>query len=184
MSTNQSDNKSISISGINNRYQIKKLTQDKKTSKRKNVSDYNSKEELFLLDYQEKVINELFSNTNTNTNIDPIFLKEIKNKLSSYKQQDILKKRLDALQFVSLEHIIQKLYEFNMKCYYCSSKVYILYENVRESKQWTLDRIDNNLGHNVNNVVISCLECNLSRKTRNKDAFLFTKNLTITRDAY
>ena len=181
MSNNNSD-KSISISGINNRYQIKKLTQEKKISKRKNIS--NSQEELFLVDYQEKVINELIENHSSNINIDPIFVKEIKHKLSSYKQQDILKKRFDLLQFVSLEHIIQKLYESNMKCYYCSCKVYILYKNVRENKQWTLDRIDNTLGHNFNNVVISCLECNLSRKTRNKDAFLFTKNLTITREEY
>ena len=55
----------------------------------------------------------------------------------------------------------------------------LIYENVRQMNQWTLDRIDNNLGHNSDNVLISCLECNLKRKDMNKDKFLFTKQLKI-----
>jgi hypothetical protein len=51
---------------------------------------------------------------------------------------------------------------------------------VRENKQWTLDRIDNNLGHNEDNVVIACLECNLKRRRTNQSKFLFTKQLKIT----
>ena len=31
-------------------------------------------------------------------------------------------------------------------------------------EQWSLDRIDNDYGHNHDNVVISCLECNLKRR--------------------
>jgi RNase P subunit RPR2 len=48
--------------------------------------------------------------------------------------------------------------------------------------QWTLERMDNNKGHNNDNVVIACLDCNLKRRLQNKDAFLFTKQLTITRE--
>ena len=50
--------------------------------------------------------------------------------------------------------------------------------------QWTLDRIDNNLGHNVGNLVISCLNCNLKRRRINKNSFMMTKNMTITRENY
>jgi hypothetical protein len=69
-----------------------------------------------------------------------------------------------------------------MKCIYCSEEVFILYERVRETKQWTLDRINNDIGHNSGNLVIACLECNLKRRRTNKDAFMFTKNMVIVRE--
>ena len=60
--------------------------------------------------------------------------------------------------------------------------MYLIYENVRQMNQWTLDRIDNNFGHNKNNLVISCLECNLKRRNIDKDKFLFTKRLNIKKE--
>ena len=50
--------------------------------------------------------------------------------------------------------------------------------------QWTLDRIDNELGHNIGNLVISCLKCNLKRRRINKNSFMMTKNMTINRENY
>jgi len=69
-----------------------------------------------------------------------------------------------------------------LKCHYCSEDMFILYEIVRELKQWSLDRINNNIGHNDGNLVVACLECNLKRRRTNKDAFMFTKNLVISRE--
>jgi hypothetical protein len=69
-----------------------------------------------------------------------------------------------------------------MKCHYCACETYLLYEFVREMKQWSLDRINNDIGHNKGNLVIACLECNLKRRRTNKDAFFMTKNLTISRE--
>jgi hypothetical protein len=109
-------------------------------------------------------------------------LSHIRCKLSGYKQQDILKKKLDQTRFVSFNEVISLLHECGMKCHYCSQDVYVLYERVREMKQWSLDRIDNNVGHNSGNLVVACLECNLKRRRTNKDAFMFTKNLVITRE--
>ena len=40
------------------------------------------------------------------------------------------------------------LLESKMKCKYCRESVFLLYKEVRDPKQWTLDRIDNNFGHN------------------------------------
>jgi len=57
----------------------------------------------------------------------------------------------------------------------------LLYKLVREPKQWTLDRIDNEYGHSVDNIVLSCLECNLKRRRTNQNKFVFTKQLKITR---
>ena len=68
-----------------------------------------------------------------------------------------------------------------MKCYYCNCKMSLLYEYVREEKQWTVDRIDNNFGHNNNNIVIACLHCNLRRRCIYHEKFVFTKQLNIVK---
>jgi hypothetical protein len=106
-------------------------------------------------------------------------INHIKCKLSCYKRQDMLKYRYSECEFVSLNETIELLNTSQMKCCYCSENVYVLYEKVREEKQWSLDRINNDLGHNNGNVVISCLECNLKRRRTNKDAFMFAKNMIV-----
>ena len=68
-----------------------------------------------------------------------------------------------------------------MKCKYCRESVFLLYKEVRDPKQWTLDRIDNNFGHNNDNVIICCLDCNLKRRNTNMNKFLFTKQLKISK---
>jgi hypothetical protein len=55
----------------------------------------------------------------------------------------------------------------------------LFYENVREPKQWSLERIDNKEGHNYGNVEIACLSCNIGRRTMYQDRFIFTKQLSI-----
>jgi hypothetical protein len=107
--------------------------------------------------------------------------REIKKKINSYKQQDISKSLFNSILFISLYEAIEKLVISKLKCYYCKHEMSILYNNIREPYQWTLDRIDNFLGHNNNNVVICCLECNLKRRRINSDAFLFTKQLKIVK---
>jgi len=109
---------------------------------------------------------------------------ELNKKISAYKQQDIKKGRYSPDNFVTLEIVDELLLVAENKCFYCLNEVKILYENVREPLQWTLDRIDNEIGHNKNNLVISCLECNLKRRRKSKDAFLFTKQLNIVRENY
>jgi hypothetical protein len=113
-----------------------------------------------------------------------LFTSHIKTKLSSYKQQDVLKKKYNEDSFVNFEDTLHLLCECELKCHYCSCDIYILYEAVREAKQWSLDRINNDIGHNKGNLVIACLECNLKRRRTNKDSFMFTKNLVITREGF
>ena len=102
-------------------------------------------------------------------------------KINGYKQQDIDKKLLNNEKIINLKYIIDKLIETKVICYYCNCKMNILYENVRESKQWTVDRINNDLGHNIDNIVLACLDCNLKRRCKSADKFLFTKQLNIIR---
>jgi hypothetical protein len=115
----------------------------------------------------------------SSTKYDTKIVSHIKSKLCSYKHQDITKKKLNDTAFVSFNEVIKMLVDCGLKCFYCSQNVFILYERVREQTQWSLDRINNDLGHNTGNLVIACLECNLKRRRTNKDAFMFTKNMVI-----
>ena len=108
-----------------------------------------------------------------------ILKSEIKGKISGYKQQDIKKNKYDDEKFVTFEYVIEKLVCSKLNCYYCNGRVKIFYNLCKDESQWTLDRIDNEIGHNDGNVLISCLGCNLKRRKLDKDKFNFTKNIKI-----
>ena len=105
------------------------------------------------------------------------FIQALKNKLDSYKQQDKKKAYDDYDNFITLENIIDKLVAYNMKCYYCNNKTLILFKNLRDDYQWTLDRINNYDEHSNANTIICCLKCNLQRRRKNSEKFKFTKQL-------
>lgn len=107
--------------------------------------------------------------------------REIKKKISGYKNQDIKKELYNSSLFINYEEIIELLVKSKLICHYCGLKVFVLYKNQKDPKQWTLDRIDNEKGHNKDNLVISCLDCNIRRGRLNKDKFLFTKRMKITK---
>lgn len=118
------------------------------------------------------------THNNTNDSSKTKFIhQQIKNKLSSYRSQDIEKGKYDLEKFADLSHVLNKMEECKMKCFYCKESVSLLYENVREPKQWTLERIDNKMGHNDDNVEIACLSCNLRRRTMHHERYVLTKNM-------
>lgn len=103
---------------------------------------------------------------------------QIKGKLHSYKGQDKIKTlKEDENEFMDVECVLKLLQESNNTCYYCKSTIKLFYEKVREPTQWTLERLDNSLGHNTNNCVIACLKCNLSRRTMYHERYTLTKQL-------
>ena len=108
-------------------------------------------------------------------------IREIERKIYGYKQQDLEKNHYNAGIFLSLQDVLGKMLACEMKCYYCFEKMYLLYEIVRESKQWSVDRLDNDQGHNRDNFVLACLECNLKRRRRTAEKYLFTKQLKIVK---
>lgn len=105
--------------------------------------------------------------------------RDIEKKINGYKHQDIKKDIFDNNKLISLNETILKLKDCKLKCCYCSVPVKILYRIVREPKQWTLDRIDNDDCHSCVNTVIACLECNLKRRVTDKDKFEFTKKMKL-----
>ena len=175
----KTNEKKVIINGTVAKYQMKKVIKKPEDVKERKTMEQISIE-MFSWESQYSLLNML----NTKTNDDPSVIlvkKQIMSKLNNYKQQDILKKVHDERKLIHLDQVIGKLQESGLKCFYCKEEVYLLYKMVREMKQWTLDRIDNDIGHFYDNVVISCLDCNLKRRKKSSHAFLFTKQMNIVR---
>lgn len=176
------ESKNVIISGTNNRYLIKRANRVKNEVKKREIMNKYNIAPLFLnYNKQLEMIKEIYFKINENDVIreKSIIVQELDKKINSYKQQDTIKKIYNELQFVDIRIVLQKLIDCNMLCFYCKCETYLLYENVRELTQWTVDRIDNSLGHNNDNFVISCLNCNIKRRKTNSDKFLFTKQLSL-----
>jgi hypothetical protein len=196
----EEDLKTINITGTYNKYNMKKFINKeyKKEPKKRIISEkwtfYNNK---IFEDNQLKIINDIFASKNDpkqndpkqndpkqndpkqNDNVIKTAIQEINKKISSYKQQDILKKKFDLTKFIVFDSIIEKMISCELKCYYCKDDMNVLYDISRESKQWTVDRINNDLGHNIDNYHLACLDCNLKRRCKTDKKFLFTKQLNI-----
>ena len=127
----------------------------------------------------------------SNPEHNPIIKSQILQKIRGYKSQDIEKKlyqevdkstdsRLEPYQegqFVDLSYVLHLLKESKLQCVYCHEPTMVLYEHVREPKQWTLERINNSLGHVVGNVQIACLICNIRRRTMYQERYILTKQM-------
>ena len=109
----------------------------------------------------------------------PFLYQQIKNKIHSYRSQDIEKNLLDDENLADLSGVLMKLAAADYACYYCKDPVQLLYENVREPKQWTLERIDNKRGHVLDNIEIACLSCNLRRRTMRVERYILTQNIRV-----
>jgi hypothetical protein len=84
----------------------------------------------------------------------------ITNMIKSSKQKDKKHNRFNELEFVTKDHIHGLIIQSNDQCFYCS--VEMQYENYNVTLA-TIERIDNDLGHNQGNCVIACLHCNSSK---------------------
>jgi len=156
--------KSITVMGKHNQ---DKLFNASKIHKRDSVSNLDKK--WFERKHQIQLVNSLY--LNTSHQLEKIGTDELKKKLRSYKTQDDKRSIYNEKLFVTSQCVLEQLVLCKLKCFYCDCHLFVLYENVRQHDQWTLDRIDNNCGHNYNNIVISCLKCNLKRRTMNMNTF-------------
>ncbi len=107
--------------------------------------------------------------------------RELSLKLSGYKQQDVKKDKYDGEKFITFDELVELLVVSQMRCKYCMKQMFVLYEKQREKVQWTLDRIDNDEGHNKDNVIAACLDCNLRRRRLDADKFKFTKQMNLVK---
>ena len=183
--------KTINITGTNNKYQMKKLIKERKTEpKKREVSKkWSFPEEYYNYEKQMKLINSISIKNleknlenNLEEEIAQTVIQEINKKIYGYKHQDILKKKLDTNVFIDFNCVIHKMIECELKCRYCKCEMAVLYDITREMKQWSVDRIDNDKGHNKDNFHLACLDCNLKRRRRTDEKFLFTKQLNIVKN--
>jgi hypothetical protein len=136
----------------------------------------------FTYDKQIQILNEYYLN-NECENF-KLLRSELIKKINSYKNQDLSKNLYNLNTIISLNEVVEKLVSSKLKCHYCLKNVLLFYKNVRDEYQWTLDRIDNDKDHSNNNTIIACLKCNLQRRRRDKDIFLFSKQLKINKIKY
>jgi len=141
---------------------------------KKNIYDLN-----YDISYQIQYIDNIFNDISFQ--YDNYIHNELKKKYNSYKQQDKLKHKFNPELHITYTEMIHKLYESRLKCYYCNCSVCIIYNKKKTTNQWSLERFNNNIGHYNDNTCISCLKCNLQRRTDNYEYFKFSKQIKINR---
>tara|TARA_B110000261_G_scaffold92085_1_gene104667 strand:+ start:1999 stop:2544 length:546 start_codon:yes stop_codon:yes gene_type:complete len=151
----------------------------KAKKKRKKVLDIKNSNVLNTLNNKSQIelLNQLYLEENY-TGV-KFMKREVERKLNSYKNQDIKKKKYNENKFIKYEECLEKLVISKLKCDYCRKNCFIYYENKLEPHQWTLDRINNDIGHEKDNSVICCYKCNIKRGRIDDKKFKFTKQLRI-----
>ena len=166
---NEDGSKKIIFNGTNTKYQMKKVSGLQPIAPKVRAT-WTEDLSLNPLDQHNLLVTK-----------DIRLTKDISIKLNGYRNQDSLKGRLDLETFITVQQTIDLLVQSNLTCFYCKCFTPILYKNVRDGNQWSLDRIDNDKGHSHDNVVISCLKCNLQRKRRSSNTFAMSKQMVLTR---
>ena len=107
-----------------------------------------------------------------------MILREIDGKRKAYIYQDKHHNIYDPRYTVTTNRIVELMVNAELVCHYCREICQVMYKEAMCRRQWTLDRIDNNYGHNDKNVVIACLDCNLKRGTMDAERFRMGKQFT------
>ena len=148
--------------------------------KRKRTLKWTIDDEFFAHDKQMEVLRRLIADDAT-LEERKFFIKEIKAKLDGYARQDAENGIHDLSAFISLNATIELLLVSKLRCVYCRSCCDLIYRDVMAPHQWTLDRVNNDQGHNGGNVILACLACNLQRRTMDAERFKFGKQLRIVK---
>ena len=105
-------------------------------------------------------------------------IREIDTKRKAYIYQDKHHQIYDPRYTITTDRSVELLVSADLLCHYCREICQVAYKEAMCRRQWTLDRTDNNYGHNDANVVIACLECNLKRGTMDAERFRAGKQFT------
>jgi hypothetical protein len=109
---------------------------------------------------------------------DPIKV-TISNWISSTRTEDKKTDRYDPVKFIDkcfLEGLVE---DSDKKCVYCKCDMQFLEKN---KALCTIERLDNELGHNKDNVTLACWGCNNERNNKYTEEFIAVKQLQISED--
>ena len=173
---NDQSNHIVCIAGKRN---VDKLM-NKEKPQRTRTMKWTIDDAFFNYDKQMEVLRRLIADDQS-LEERKFFIKEIKNKLNGYSRQDVANGVLDLSAIISLDATIELLLVNKMRCAYCRECCQLIYKDVMAPRQWTLDRVDNDQGHNDGNVVLACLACNLQRRTMDAERFKFGKQLRVVK---
>lgn len=174
------ETKKIIIIPESNTNKVVKTEKEKVKRVISTTSKWNVREPDLYSEKQIAYIDDIYQKnkeTGTDQEIHHLICHQIQQKIHGYHSQDVHKHILDPGRFVTIDDVVELLFLCKLDCFYCKEKVQVLYDIVREPKQWTLERIDNDFGHNRGNVSIACLKCNVGRRTMYQDRYAFTKQM-------
>jgi|LauGreDrversion4_2_1035121.scaffolds.fasta_scaffold00458_13 5-methylcytosine-specific restriction endonuclease McrA len=170
--------KCIEISGKHNVDKINKI----ETPKRKDTEKWKLDSKCYSHTSQVSFINRMYLGESIENG--DIITREINKKITGYKNQDIQKSVLNPELLISNDQVLELMVNSKLSCFYCKDGCDVLYTTVLYKKQWTLDRINNGLGHNYNNVVICCLDCNIKRGDMDSTRFKKGKDIKIVKKQF
>lgn len=176
MTTDSSNKHVVCIEGKRN---VDKLSKSDKP-KRARTLKWTIDDAFFNYNKQLEVLRRLIADDRT-LEERKFFIKEIKAKLDGYTRQDVANGMHDLSAFISLNATMELLLISKLRCAYCRQCCELIYRDVMAPRQWTLDRVDNDQGHNAGNVVLACLACNLQRRTMDAERFKFGKQLRVVK---
>ena len=155
-----------------------KEKKDRVITKTKRWNTYLHSENDFEKERQLELLRQLKLNV-SKTQQTQFLYSEIRKKMNGYRAQDMNKNKYNMEKFVDLGYTIDALLDSELNCFYCKEQVYVWYIVAHEPKQWTLERIHNDIGHNKGNIEIACLNCNIRRQRIYYEKFRFTKQMII-----
>lgn len=152
------------------------VTQTKRWASNIEDDDYNITNQIELVNSMIE-----FRDTRNKTEKQQLLYSQLNAKIQGYKSQDVLKQKYNPELFIDYDFVINKLKACSLTCFYCKEYLFVWYKNIRDPKQWSIERINNDHGHNKNNVEIACLSCNLKRRCMYHESFRFTKQLRLNK---
>ena len=160
---------------------------ERKVSKKRGVADlpdgaYEPDQSLVLevlkASVADKSLEPASSSASSSSALLSYVIREIDAKRKAYIYQDKHHEIYDPRFSITTDRIVEMLVGAELLCRYCREICQVAYKEAMCRRQWTLDRIDNNYGHNDANVVIACLDCNLKRGTMDSERFRAGKQFT------
>ena len=186
---NNNNMKKIDIIGKRNQDKMKQMADpdaiiERKVAKNRGLADlpdnvYEPDQSLVLAMLKASVADKsLGVSCATTPAVLAYVIREIDTKRKAYIYQDKHHNIYDPRYTITTDRIVELLVSADLLCHYCREICQVAYKEAMCRRQWTLDRIDNNYGHNDANVVIACLDCNLKRGTMDAERFRMGKQFT------